>query len=289
MWVVVALACGFVALFTVGSALPWPVTIAVGAVLGAWHGSLQHEVIHGLPTSSRRLNHALVWLPLGLTYPFLRYDVTHVEHHMTGQLTVPGADPESTFVTAELWARIGPTRRAWLWVHRTIAGRMVLGPARTTVLMLAHELRLLGRREPGVAHAWMHHLVGVAVVGGLVYLSPLTWWEYVMGVGYGGLSLTMLRSFAEHLDVTDGTRTAYVEAGRFFSLLYLNNNLHQAHHEQPDLAWHQLPAAGRASAAAERSARGAGHYPGGYRELFTRYLFRPLHHPVNVFTAAHAR
>jgi fatty acid desaturase len=115
-------------------------------------------------------------------------------------------------------------------------------------------------------------------------VSPLIWWEYVLGVGYGGLSLTMLRSFAEHLDVTDGTRTAYVEAGRFFSLLYLNNNLHQAHHEQPDLPWHQLPAAGGASHAAERSALGAGHYAGGYGELFARYAFRPLHHPVNVLT-----
>jgi fatty acid desaturase len=282
--VAAAIALGFAALLLVGGRLPWPLTVAIGGVLGGWYGSLQHEVVHGQPTASRRVNHGLVWLPLSLTYPFQRYVATHMDHHMTDELTIPGLDPESTFVSGETWATLGPIRRGWLWVHRTIAGRMLLGPLRSTALLLVAEARLISRREPGVARAWVHHIVGCLVVGGLVYVSDVTWWEYGLGAGYIGMSLTMLRSFAEHLDVAPGTRTAYVEAGWFFSLLFLNNNLHHAHHASPASAWHELPRVGRELGSAEISADGAGRYR-GYSELFRRYFFSPLHHPVNALTA----
>jgi fatty acid desaturase len=282
--VYVALISGFTAYLCFGSRMPWPVAIAVGAGLGGWYGSLQHEVVHGRPTSSARLNRGLVWLPLSLTYPFLRYVATHVEHHSIHQLTIPGVDPESNFVTPEQWARFGTMRRRWLWVHRTLAGRMILGPMRSTCQLIWSEARAIAQGDAAVLAAWAHHLAGCVVVGWLVRMSDLTWWEYTIGVGYGGLSLTMLRSFAEHLDVVEGTPTAYVESGPFFSLLFLNNNLHFAHHARPGLPWYRLPAAGREMRAAEASARGAGHYR-GYRQLFARYLLRPLSHPVNALSA----
>jgi fatty acid desaturase len=282
--VAAAIALGFTALLLVGGRLPWPLTVAVGGVLGGWYGSLQHEVVHGQPTASRRFNHALVWLPLSLTYPFQRYVATHMDHHLTSDLTIPGEDPESNFVSAETWAGLGPVRRGWLWVHRTLGGRLVLGPLRGTATLLVSEAQLIARGEAGVARAWVNHIAGCGVVGALVYVSDVTWWEYVLGAGYVGLSLTMLRSFAEHLDVADGTRTAYVEAGWFFSLLFLNNNLHHAHHARPGSAWHELPKIGRELGSADISAAGAGRYR-GYSELFRRYFFLPLHHPVNALTA----
>ena len=48
------------------ASLPWWVVLPAGAWLTAWHGSLQHEAIHGHPTRSARLNAALAWLPIGL-------------------------------------------------------------------------------------------------------------------------------------------------------------------------------------------------------------------------------
>jgi fatty acid desaturase len=280
-----AILVGFAALFLIGGALPWPLTVALGGVLGAWYGSLQHEVVHGQPTSSRRINHGLVWLPLSLTYPFQRYVATHVDHHMTDELTIPDIDPESNFVTVDQWNRMGSVRQRWLWVHRTLAGRLVLGPFRGTALLLWSESHLILRRQARVGRAWVHHLLGAVVVGWLVALSDVTWWEYALGPAYIGLSLTMLRSFAEHLDVAEGPRTAYVTAGRFFSLLFLNNNLHLAHHSRPGSPWHQLPAIGRELGCAEQSAIGAGLYR-GYGELFWRFLIRPLHHPTNALTPA---
>ena len=52
-----------------------------------------------------------------------------------------------------------------------------------------------------------------------------------------------MRSFAEHkAAMTPYERSAVVEAGPLFSLLFLNNNLHYVHHKRPDLPWHALPA-----------------------------------------------
>jgi fatty acid desaturase len=283
-FVALAIYVGFALLLAIGGALPWPLTVAVGGVLGGWYGSLQHEVVHGQPTPWRRVNHALVWLPLNLTYPFQRYVATHMDHHLTDALTIPGDDPESNFVTAEEWASYGQLRRRWLWIHRTLAGRLLFGPARSTVGFVRAEIGLLRRGEPGVRSAWGHHLAGLVVVAALINISDLRWWEFVAGAGYVGMSLTMLRSYAEHLDVAEGTRTAYVDAGWFFGLLFLNNNLHYSHHARPGAAWHTLPAVGVELGSAEISAAGAGYYR-GYGELFRRFLFRPLHHPANALTA----
>ena len=76
----------------------------------------------------------------------------------------------------------------------------------------------------------------------VVRASGMAWWVFAAGVGWGGGALTMLRSFAEHRYARGATRTAVVRAGWFFSLLYLNNNLHHTHHERPAVAWFKLPA-----------------------------------------------
>ena len=39
----------------------------------ALHSSLQHEALHGHPTRHAPVNEALVFLPLGLFYPFRRF------------------------------------------------------------------------------------------------------------------------------------------------------------------------------------------------------------------------
>src|ERR1700733_10409972 len=46
--------------------LPILVVAPLLAALLAWYGSLQHETIHGHPTSSRRVNVMLAGLPLAL-------------------------------------------------------------------------------------------------------------------------------------------------------------------------------------------------------------------------------
>ena len=61
--------------------LPWWLLLPAGGFLLAWHGSLQHEVVHGHPTRWRWLNRALVFPSLWPWMPFEVYADTHLRHH----------------------------------------------------------------------------------------------------------------------------------------------------------------------------------------------------------------
>jgi fatty acid desaturase len=65
-----------------------------------------------------------------------------------------------------------------------------------------------------------------------------------------------------------------VESNALWSLIFLNNNLHIAHHAQPKLPWYRLPAAWRRM----RSAVGDPDLVlrGGYTELVRNHLLQPL-------------
>ena len=95
-----------------------------------------------------------------------------------------------------------------------------------------------------------------------------------------GISLTLLRSFAEHRAAADPDhRTAVIESNGLMSLLFLNNNLHAVHHDDPRLAWYELPRAYRA-ARGRIAARNGGYVLQGYAELAWRFLLRPKDSPV---------
>jgi fatty acid desaturase len=65
-----------------------------------------------------------------------------------------------------------------------------------------------------------------------------------------------------------------VEAHPVWALIFLNNNLHIAHHANPKLPWYQLP---RAWHGMRRAACGQGLvFEGGYREVMQKYLFHPF-------------
>ncbi len=103
----------------------------LGALLLTWYGSLQHETIHGHPTSSRRLNAALASVPLSLWIPYGSYRATHIQHHRHGgrHLTDVARDPESFYLPSGLLSQIGIVGRALHLANCTLAGRLILGPA----------------------------------------------------------------------------------------------------------------------------------------------------------------
>jgi fatty acid desaturase len=98
---------------------------------------------------------------------------------------------------------------------------------------------------------------------------------------YPGLSLTLLRSFAEHrADLPGPSRAATVERAGPLGLLYLNNHLHTAHHDRPDLAWYRLPAHQRHHHARLSAQAGRGYR--SYGEIVRRFALAPhdaLIHP----------
>ena len=256
------------------TALPWWLVMPLGSYLVCLHGSAQHEALHGHPTRHNGLNELIASPALGLWYPYRRYARLHRTHHRNELLTDPQADPESWYMLPERWAGLPPVLQALYRLNNTLAGRLTIGPAVSMARFAVSELRdlLAGDRE--VAVAWLLHLPAVALVfWWVVTVCGIPLWEYLLLFVYPGTSLMLLRSYCEHRahETIDG-RTMVVEAGPVFGLLYLNNNLHAAHHEAPGLAWYELPAYYRAHRA-ELLARNGGYLALGYGELIRRYAF----------------
>lgn len=269
--VALGIAAGFAAAIVTHAAVPAVVTVGLLGVSSAWYGSLRHEVVHGHPTPWRRFNAGLVAVPLGLTEPFWHYREMHVAHHRSEDLTDPGLDPESQYLCRSSWQTAHPVVRMVRIANATLAGRMVLGPWIAAVAV-ARDLAdgwKAGRR----GHVARFLVADIAVLS-VVASTGLPLWEYVLGAAYVGMSLTLVRSYAEHRAVPAGSRTAVVRSSGFWALLFLNNNLHVTHHRRPDVAWYRLPGEHTAGADAEAAA-GAGLYA-GYGEIFRRFLFRPL-------------
>ncbi len=277
-----------VALVLASAHLPTPLVVAALGILGCFYMSLQHEVIHGHPTRSRRLNWIMVGTPLGLLQPFSRYREAHLAHH-NSDITNPIDDPESFYVLAETWDRGGRLQRAILTANRTLAGRLLMGPLLLVSRIVSQDLPLAARSAE-VRLAWVTHVVGSGVVLTLVYESPLPVWVYLLGFVYIGTTLVSLRSFVEHKASADETRptahrSAIVRSGWFFSLLFLNNNLHYTHHQLPGAAWFRLPELTEVLDSAVIVADGAGSYD-GYGQIVRRYLFRPFEQPIHPLSAS---
>lgn len=209
------------------------------------HTSLQHEHIHGHPTPSERVNSGLAGWPLSLWLPYSIYRRTHREHHASEALTDPRYDAESFYVEGARFARMSAPRRAWRTGLQTLIGRLLLGPATMIVTTVASEARrwrrLDGRSRREELGGLLAHAAGVALVMlwlvGICELSP---WLYAAAAVYPALSLTLLRSYAEHRPHPDATKRTNVVESRL-GWLYLHNNLHVVHHDHPGLPWYALP------------------------------------------------
>jgi fatty acid desaturase len=228
--------------------LPWWLVLAAGGFLLAWHGSLQHEVVHGHPTRWRWLNRALVFPSLWLWLPLEIYADTHMRHHNDALITDPIEDPESYYLSRHAWDRTEPVRRTLLRFNNTSLGRLLIGPLLAAWRLMAVESKALMSSDYHHAKAWLAHALGcVPVIVWVSVVCEIPFLAYLLLFVYPGISLTLLRSFAEHrARPAIGERMAIVESGPLMSLLYLNNNLHYVHHDEPQLAWYRLPARWRA-------------------------------------------
>jgi fatty acid desaturase len=254
-------------------ALPPLLRVLAGGWLIAWHGSLQHEAIHGHPTGRRWLDALIAGVPLSLWLPYGSYRRSHRAHHRSPAITDPFDDPESRYLAAADGPR-GRLRHRLADAQATLLARLLLGPAITVAGFLADEARAARRHPRRVFRDWAPHLVGVALV--------LAWLNHV-GVGiaaylacfvYPGVALSLLRSFAEHRAAPQaGHRVAVVERAGPFAWLFLHNNLHAAHHEAPGLAWYRLPAYYRTHRARLLAGNGGLVYA-GYGDVARRFLWQ---------------
>lgn len=285
-WPTLAMLAATYALWVTGTLL-WPVSglVSVGltALATAQFSSLCHEVLHGHPFASRRLNEALVFPALSLVVPYERFRDTHLQHHFDPALTDPYDDPESNYQDPAVWARMGTPLRALLRLNNTLLGRMVLGPAVGTWFFVKGDIALHRAGDRRILRAWLLNGAGVGLVAAwLLIFTEMPLWAYVIAA-YLAYSLLKIRTFLEHrAHEAFRARTVIVEDRGPLALLFLNNNLHVVHHMHPSVPWYRLPALYRARRDHYRR-RNESYVYRSYGEVFRRYFLTakdPVPHPV---------
>ena len=261
---------------------PWVAILLLGVLL-AQHSSLQHEAIHGHPTTSQRLNDALVFPALGLFVPYERFRDLHLAHHHDPSLTDPHDDPETNYLDPRVWARLSRPARAVLAVNNTLLGRMLLGPFIGMADLVRRDLALVRAGDRQVARAWALHGLGVVPVALWLWLAGSVSLGAYLVACWLGLGLLRIRTFLEHqAHERAAARSVVIEDRGPLALLFLNNNYHAVHHANPRLALYRLPAE-FARRREEWLRRNGGYAYRSYGEVFRRYLFRrkdPVAHPI---------
>ena len=265
------------------ASVPWWLALGCGGWLVAWHGSFQHEAVHGHVSRHPRLNAALAWPPLGLWMPYAIYRESHLAHHRSPALTDPAADPESFYVTREQWAAMRRPGRAALIANNTLVGRMTIGPGLAVGRFWSAEAARLLAADFHHVRAWLLHLaLCVMMLAWVTLLCGMPLLDYLILFAWPGLALTLLRSFTEHRPAgAQDRRSAIVEAGPLTRLLFLNNNLHALHHARPELPWHALSAAFRRDRERILHGNGGFQFAGGYLEIARRFALVPKDAPVH--------
>lgn len=281
--------------------IEWPTVLLIAACYGAWgmalwvlplwagmgvtglaialHASLQHEVIHGHPFQRQWLNDLIIWPPLTLFIPYMRYKATHLAHHHDEVITDPFDDPESNYLDAGVWAHLPWLVKTILHANNTVAGRLTLGPMIGIIAFANCEWR---KRDAEVLRGWLIHLPAVIAALALVIASPMPLWAYIIAA-YAAMSILKLRTFLEHQAHERASgRSVIVEKGGIFAFLFLNNNLHVVHHMHPRVAWYDLPVLYRARKEHYLRRNGC-YYFASYREVIRTYLWKakdPVVHPL---------
>jgi fatty acid desaturase len=264
----------------------WPLllTAPLAALLISLHSSLQHEIVHGHPTRWQALNRLLGIVPLSLWLPYDRYRALHRQHHVDARLTDPLDDPESFYWRPEEWAQLNPLTRVFLHVQQTLAGRVVVGAFWRVGAFLYAEVRGCLRNAPGVRRVWAQHLLWcVLVIAWLKLVCGLPLWVYFFTMVVPANGIQLIRSFAEHR-ARDAVaeRIAIVEDSWILGPMFLFNNLHSLHHEDPLIPWYEYPARYRMARERLLKSNGGLVYQ-SYFDVSRRYLFWPhdrLLHPT---------
>lgn len=271
-----------------GATLYWSQTLGLLAttmlliVTCAWFMSFQHELVHGHPTRHRWFNKILAYAPLAVWFPYTLYMETHLRHHNDANLTMPGVDPETHYVSSATWQRSGWLMRCLYWQRKRFWGRFMFGPAMSIVSVGTEALGQVRRGNYRYVPMWLTHIALL-----ILMLACIQAWTgigalfYLFCIAYPALSLAMVRSYYEHRAAEDCKhRIAINEASWPMRALFLNNNFHLVHHDLPALPWYLLPRVYWANRD-EYLLRCGGFRIGGYGELIRRFSFKPVDAPLH--------
>jgi fatty acid desaturase len=244
----------------------------------ALFGSVCHELLHGHPSNKQKLNDAIGTPPLSL-YPYFDYKRTHLKHHNEDDLTKPGIDPESFFIRTQDWVQMSAWQQKLAWVNMTLAGRLLLGPARSYLALIGRCRAEFRNGNTHITRQWLAYIVSTILVLCLVvFIFKIPIAIYLLAV-YLGHALIALRSFYEHQTHSEPKhRSVIIPSIKSLSFLYLYNNLHVVHHKHPGLAWYLISAEFQRNQQSYHQSNGGFSYQ-GYHE-WLKFLFQPVASPI---------
>lgn len=282
-WLVgITIYTGWFALMLNHALLPLPVVAVIGSFLVAWHSSLVHESVHNLNTAPKWLKKLLVLPPISVWYPYQYYARCHSIHHKDNNLTDPAHDPESFYFAQWKWDTLPAVTKSLMIFNQTFIGRMIAGPFISIYYLLNdHRRRILAGDKQVIKGALTH----AALLAGLFWfvsvIAGMDVWVYLLCIALPGLSVGLIRSFYEHGAALDPAhRTAIVESGPFFNLLFLCNNIHVVHHLDPSMRWYDIPKYYREHRD-ELIEHNGGFVFKGYADVIRKTLFKPAYLPVH--------
>ena len=247
-----------------------------------FHGSVQHELIHGHPTNNQKINDLLASPPIGLWCPYLIYKYSHLTHHNNANLTIPDSDPESYYLSDERWDGLSKLRQKLAIFNMTMFGRLILGPLWYFVFLRRQMFKSLRRSTMSDAFIWIsHELLSLTMLLLIWFFFEVNILIYI-GCAYIAQSLTLVRSFYEHrVAHNPNHRSIIMKASLPMRLLFLNNSYHLVHHENPRMSWYRLPKEYRDRLDYYNDLNG-NFIESGYMKWFTTYLFKPATHPKHL-------
>lgn len=266
----------------------WFLTLAYWQLLGrfaatllliwftTWYLSLQHELIHGHPTRSARVNHLLGLMPLAVWYPYALYRDLHLAHHNNDELTVPERDPETYYFSARTWHGFAGWQKRVIRWRNTFAGRLLLAPLLDIARTLFSLIKAFSNRQWPQIRMWVIHGVLLGALFTWIAQQGFPVWYYVVAVSYPALAVTKIRSFLEHRAADDPlARSVINETSLAWRLLFLNLNYHSVHHDLPGVPWYGLRKI-YLLYRQDYQLRNHGFVVKGYGEWVRQFLIRPL-------------
>jgi len=207
-----------------------------------------------------------------------------LRHHRDERLTDPLDDPESYYWSPEQIKELSPPTRVLVRMQQTLAGRMLVGPLWTIGRFYRHEWRSLMRNAGNLRWIWVEHLAWcIPVVVWIKVVCGMPLWIYLFAIVLPANAIVLIRSFAEHrARPAVRERIAIVEQSWLLGPLYLFNNLHSLHHENPSIPWYRYNARYR-QVRARLIAENGGLVYTTYFDVARRFLFRlhdELLHPT---------
>lgn len=271
----------FITLFLLPNLSIWLAGFVLVLVL-VLQSSLSHEVLHGHPFKSQKINDALAIVSLGLFIPYIRFRDTHLAHHIDERLTDPYDDPETNFCDPAVWLKMAKWHQVMMRANNTLLGRMLIGPVISQVIFMRGDWREIrgGNRE--IAMVWFIHALGCLGVLVAVMMSAISIWIYLVCC-YFTISILKIRTFLEHRAHEDPiARTVIIDDAGPLAFLFLNNNLHAVHHMHPQVAWFDLPNLYHENAASYDKFNDGYNYA-SYLSVFKCYFLKtkdPVPHPL---------